>query len=94
MNFLIERFINLVQPCKSRPSLYACFSTSPLSLEVKSGEIVGIAGLVGAGRTELLQTIFGITPALSGSLEINGNALTLDNAPLIEAGIAFGSGGP
>ena len=66
------------------------FPTSPLSLEVKSGEIVGIAGLVGAGRTELLQTIFGITPALSGSLEINGNALTLDNAiTAIEAGIAL-----
>ena len=66
------------------------FPTSPLSLEVKSGEIVGIAGLVGAGRTELLQTIFGITPALSGSLEINGNALTVDNAiTAIEAGIAL-----
>ena len=57
---------------------------------MKSGEIVGIAGLVGAGRTELLQTIFGVTPALSGSLEINGKALTVDNTiTAIEAGIAL-----
>ena len=66
------------------------FPLSPLSLEVKSGEIVGIAGLVGAGRTELLQTIFGVTPALSGVLEINDKALTVDNTiTAIEAGIAL-----
>jgi ribose transport system ATP-binding protein len=66
------------------------FPSSPLSLEVKSGEIVGIAGLVGAGRTELLQTIFGVTPALSGTLEINGKALTVDNTiTAIQAGIAL-----
>ena len=57
---------------------------------MKSGEIVGIAGLVGAGRTELLQTIFGVTPALSGTLEINGKVLTVDNTiTAIEAGIAL-----
>ncbi len=66
------------------------FPSSPLSLEVKSGEIVGIAGLVGAGRTELLQTIFGVTPALSGKLEINGKVLTMANPiTAIGAGIAL-----
>ena len=66
------------------------FPASSLSLEVKSGEIVGIAGLVGAGRTELLQTIFGVTPALAGKIEICGELLALDNPrSAIKAGIAL-----
>ena len=66
------------------------FPASPLCLEVKSGEIVGIAGLVGAGRTELLQTIFGVTPALSGTLKINGEVLKINSTiTAIDAGIAL-----
>ena len=43
---------------------------SGLSFSVREGEIVGIAGLVGAGRTELLETLFGVTPAVGGTLKI------------------------
>ena len=46
----------------------------PVSMDIRAGEVVGIAGLVGAGRTELLQTIFGVTPALSGTMEMAGKA--------------------
>ncbi len=46
-----------------------------ISLQIHAGEIVGIAGLVGAGRTELLQTIFGVTPALGGTIKIEGKAI-------------------
>jgi ribose transport system ATP-binding protein len=46
--------------------------TRPISLTLHHGEILGIAGLVGAGRTELLRAIFGLDPILSGTVTISG----------------------
>jgi ribose transport system ATP-binding protein len=46
----------------------------PLSLELHRGEILGLAGLIGAGRTETLRTIFGLDSLEQGSLEIIGRA--------------------
>jgi rhamnose transport system ATP-binding protein len=43
-----------------------------VSFAVRAGEILGIAGLVGSGRTELAQTIFGVTPSTSGEILIDG----------------------
>lgn len=48
-----------------------------ISLEVRAGEIVGLAGLMGAGRTELCRCLFGIDAADSGSIEINGSPVQL-----------------
>ncbi len=55
-----------------------------------AGEIVGIAGLVGAGRTELCQTIFGVTPAAQGSIVVDGSRVSI-NSPqdAVQAGIAL-----
>jgi ribose transport system ATP-binding protein len=50
-----------------------------LNFEIKAGEIVGVAGLVGAGRTEMLQTVFGITPALSGSIFIGDEQASIQS---------------
>lgn len=46
-----------------------------VSFEVRAGEILGITGLVGAGRTELLRLIFGADQADSGTIELNGQPL-------------------
>ncbi len=66
------------------------YPKNPLSFHVRGGEIVGVAGLVGAGRTAVLQTLFGIMPPLSGRIEVSGKPLR-PGRPLeaIRAGIAL-----
>ncbi|MET7466435.1 sugar ABC transporter ATP-binding protein [Nonomuraea sp. NPDC005501] len=44
----------------------------PLSFSVRRGEVVGLAGLVGSGRTEAMRAIFGADPAISGNIELYG----------------------
>ena len=51
-----------------------------VSFEVHKGEIFGISGLIGAGRTEVIETIFGIRPKLSGEVWINGKKVE-NNTP-------------
>ena len=48
-----------------------------VSLHVRAGEIVGLAGLVGAGKTELCKTLFGHTPITTGEVMLNGRRLSL-----------------
>ncbi|HEY2407883.1 MAG TPA: sugar ABC transporter ATP-binding protein [Polyangiaceae bacterium] len=43
-----------------------------VSFDARRGEILGFAGLVGSGRTELMEAIFGVTPARSGSMTVEG----------------------
>ncbi len=61
-----------------------------LSFTLREGEIVGMAGLVGAGRTEMLQTLFGITPAVGGRVRLAGRPVRIHH-PLdaIRAGMAL-----
>jgi rhamnose transport system ATP-binding protein len=61
-----------------------------VSLEVRAGEIVGLAGLVGAGRTELARVLFGLTPADAGEIWINGDRVHLASPQeAIRHGIAY-----
>jgi ABC-type sugar transport system ATPase subunit len=48
---------------------------SEVSLTVRSGEIVGVAGLVGAGRTEVLRALFGLDPSASGVIKVDGDVV-------------------
>jgi rhamnose transport system ATP-binding protein len=61
-----------------------------VSLTVRAGEILGLAGLVGAGRTELARTIFGLTPKDAGEIALRGNPLNINSpAQAIASGIAY-----
>jgi len=61
-----------------------------VSLELRSGEILGMAGLVGAGRTALARALFGIDPPTAGRVEVGGRAVTIRGpADALAAGIAL-----
>ncbi len=61
-----------------------------VSLEVRAGEIFGLAGLVGAGRTELARTLFGLTPADAGTLRLNGQIVKVTSPQnAVGLGIAY-----
>jgi len=61
-----------------------------VSLDLRRGEIIGLAGLVGAGRTELARVLFGITPADNGNIVLNGKSITIDSPQeAIAYGIAY-----
>ena len=61
-----------------------------VSFELHAGEILGIAGLVGSGRTKLAEALFGLTPASSGRLSIGDREVKIDSPQsAISRGLAF-----
>lgn len=54
------------------PGLY-----KDINFDVKKGEIIGFAGLVGAGRTEIMRSIFGLDPAASGEIRVQEKSLSI-----------------
>ena len=63
---------------------------SPISLSVGAGEILGIAGLMGSGRTELARAIFGADPVDAGTVSVGGKDVPgNDPAASIAAGLGF-----
>ncbi len=63
------------------------FSNTKVSFKIRRGEIVGLAGLVGCGRTEVAQAIFGVDPALGGRITIDGKPVKLGD---VQSAIANG----
>lgn len=61
-----------------------------INFSVKAGEIVGFSGLMGAGRTEIMRSIFGMDPFDSGEIKINGKPVSIkDPSHAVRDGLAF-----
>jgi ribose transport system ATP-binding protein len=96
---MVGRTVDQVYPAPPTPTDKAVLEVSKLtrrgafadvSFSLRRGEILGIAGLVGAGRTELARTLFGAEPADSGSILLEGRELQLKSpADAVAAGIVL-----
>jgi ribose transport system ATP-binding protein len=63
---------------------------SDVSFEVRRGEVFGFAGLIGAGRTELAEAIFGLRPREGGSVELDGQAVNIRSPrDAVQRGLAY-----
>ncbi|WP_246041699.1 sugar ABC transporter ATP-binding protein [Robertmurraya kyonggiensis] len=61
-----------------------------INFSIRAGEIVGVTGLLGDGRSELFQAIFGAVPVTSGKIYLNGDLVSIKSTTqAIEAGIAY-----
>ena len=61
-----------------------------VNLDLRAGEVVGFAGIVGAGRTELARVLFGITPADTGTISLDGKAVSIRSPrEAVEHGIGY-----
>ncbi len=61
-----------------------------IHFEVRAGEVLGLAGLIGAGRSRILNTLFGVNRKASGEVLLDGRPLSIDRpADAIAAGIGF-----
>ena len=61
-----------------------------VSFDLRKGEILGVAGLVGSGRSNVAETIFGVTPATSGEIRINGERAVIGSPrDAMKHGMAF-----
>ena len=70
-------------------NLYSDNGISDISIEVREGEIVGLAGLVGAGRTEVARAVFGADKVTSGTVEIFGKNRTGEPFNSVKMGLAL-----
>lgn len=70
-------------------SLASHSGLSPIDLEVRAGEVVGIAGLLGSGRSELIHAIFGSDPDASGEVRFDGKLMPRNPRCSVREGMAL-----
>lgn len=79
-----------VTPVLEVKNLTSGITVRDINFKVYPGEILGIAGLMGSGRSEMARAIFGIDPKDSGEIFVNGEKKVINNAPdAINAGLAL-----
>ena len=90
-NFSNENILEVKNLNLKHPHITNKYQLKDISFNVKKGEILGIFGLMGAGRTELLETIFGMNPAsMMGEITIDNQTVSLKSPKdAIQYGIAF-----
>ena len=80
--------VNVADPRNRGPD--AAGRVSDVNLTLRAGEIVGLIGLIGAGRTELAHTLFGMSRANSGFIRLSGSPVAFaNNREATAAGVAY-----
>ncbi len=84
--------IDLAAPVLEVKGLSHLYSFKNISFTVYKGEILSFSGLIGAGRSEIARTIFGLDKKTSGVIYLNGKPLNINNpSQAIKCGIAYAS---
>ncbi|NTW70950.1 MAG: sugar ABC transporter ATP-binding protein [Eubacteriaceae bacterium] len=78
--FFPERNATIGEVVLSAKNLKAGSMVEDISFEVRSGEVLGLSGLVGAGRTEAIRAMLGIDPLDSGTVELHGKPIRFKSA--------------
>src|SRR5262245_8374444 len=73
--FQRSRTASAAKPVLNVRGLRWAENQSPIEFTLRAGEIVGLAGLIGAGRTELAESLFGVRKKISGQIEVDGRLL-------------------
>lgn len=91
----LEEFAHKTGSTIGQTALEVCDLSLPgkfnnISFSIRKGEIVGLAGLVGAGRTDVARAIFGVAPAQSGTILVNEEPVNIASpSDAIDLGLAF-----
>ena len=84
------RTVAAAPPFLSAKNLGKTGTLKPIDLEIRSGEIVGLAGLLGSGRTETARLLFGLDKPDSGTITVEGEATTIRSPrKAVDLGFAF-----
>ena len=99
IRMMVGRTLNKMYTCTHKPEeeeilkvedLKIAKNTKPVSIHVRKGEVVGIGGLVGAGRTELAKSIFGVRKFYGGNIYYKGKLITKPNPrAMIAVGLMY-----
>ena len=99
IKLMVNREINDIYPVKNNVPGEVALKVENLnqtgvfknvSFEARKGEILGFSGLIGAGRTEVMNAIFGVTKATSGTITLNGKVISKQTPSIMKkAGLGY-----